>query len=94
MILVGEDEVLKIPEPNDVCDFLDTEKGYFNSCIVNQYGRFRYVFDDEETAKKVISNELLEMIYPYMNILNEEEQKEWENFIEEQTSKGSLFPDE
>ena len=71
------DETFEIPEPTT--NFLVDDE---YACMVNDYGRFRYVFDDEETAKKVVANELRMMIYPYKYILSEEEGEEWNNFLE------------
>lgn len=50
--------------------------------MVNNDGRFRYAFSDEETAKKVVSRELIMMIYPYGYLLTETEAEEWNSFIE------------
>ncbi len=50
--------------------------------IVNDYGRFRYIFDDLETATEVAYSELRQMIYPYTYILSEEECNEWNQFID------------
>ncbi|MBR1555212.1 MAG: hypothetical protein IJ644_07465 [Oscillospiraceae bacterium] len=79
------DRILKIPEPSDDCFPLLEEppEGEFSSDIVNQFGRFRYVFDDEETARKVVSSELFQILYPYLYVLSEEEAQEWNDFIKE-----------
>lgn len=67
------DEKFDIPEPSN------TPPGDGSAAYrVNSYGRFRYVFDDEETAKSVAVNELLMWIYSYTYILSEEELDEWE----------------
>lgn len=50
--------------------------------MVNNDGRFRYAFSDEETAKKVVSRELIMMIYPYGYLLSETEAEEWNSFVE------------
>lgn len=47
----------------------------------DDYGIFRYVFDDKKTAKKVIVNELLQMIYPFTLILTYEEKRYWNWFV-------------
>ena len=78
------DNIMTIPEPSDddgmlLNDDTDTE---FSPDIVNDFGRFRYVFDDEETAKAVISSELLARIYPYLFILSKEELEEWKYFVD------------
>ena len=73
------EETFKIPEPSN--EFLWDES---LACLVNEYGRFRYVFDDEKTAKKVAANDLLMLIYPYTYILNDEEKAEWRAFYESQ----------
>ena len=86
------DRMLKIPAPSNDDGILfreDVPEGEFHPDIVNDFGRFRYVFDDEETAKKVAANEFLHRIYPYMYILSEEEGKEWNQFIEEQEGSAS-----
>ena len=71
------DETFEIPEPSDDYDILEET----NANLVNDYGRFRYVFDDEETAKSVVCNELKQMIYPFTYILDKEESLEWNRFI-------------
>lgn len=76
-------EQLKIPEPSDRMSLSKPPEGEFPQEIVNSYGRFRYVFDDEETPKKVVSTELLHILYPYLYILTDEERKAWDKFIKE-----------
>jgi len=71
------DETFEIPEPSDDVDFFDDS----NAGIVNDYGRFRYVFDDEQTAKEVVSSELKQMVYPFFHILNKEEAVEWKRYV-------------
>ena len=71
------EEKFEIPEPDDKIPFHNEL-----ACLVNDYGRFRYAFSDEETAKKVASNELLHKIYPYGFILSESEAEEWNRFVE------------
>ena len=71
-------EKFEIPEPTDE---FDINNEY--SCMVNNYGRFRYVFNDEETAKKVANKQLLHMLYPYTYILSEGDYKEWIKFLGE-----------
>ena len=70
-------EKFVIPEPTAA--FVEHDDSL--SLLVNDYGRFRYVFDDEETAKSVVSHEMLRMIYPYLSILDEEEENEWSRFV-------------
>ena len=72
------EEKIVIPEPSD--DFRPFKKND-PATIVNNYGRFRYVFDDEETAKKVVCSELVHMIYPYTYILGDEEGEKWNEFL-------------
>lgn len=82
-------ERYKIPEPNDHPPLSrDKSAGEFSPSIVNEYGRFRYVFDDEETAKKVVSRELLHILYPYLYILSEEDRSAWNKFIDENPFDG------
>ena len=69
-------ETFEIPEPSDDCFDRSTKADK-----VNDYGRFRYVFDDQETAKKVACNELLQMIYPAMYILTYEEERYLKWFV-------------
>lgn len=71
-------EKIEIPEPKDTFNPFDDDD---DSCMVNSYGRFRYAFDDEDTAKKVACTELIQMLYPYTFILSDEEGKEWDEFI-------------
>lgn len=72
------EEMIQIPEPNnDFAPFTDDN----DNLIVNIYGRFRYAFDDEETAKSVACYELLHLIYPYSYILSEDEGREWNRFL-------------
>ena len=70
-------ETFEIPEPSDDYNPFDDT----NVNVVNNYGRFRYVFDDEDTAKKVVCNELLQMIYPATYILTYEEERYWNWFV-------------
>ncbi len=77
-----QDKPLTIPAPADNDRFEYDPETEFDPDIVNSFGRFRYVFDDEETAKAVISGELLRRIYPYLFILNEDERSQWKQFIE------------
>lgn len=72
------EKAAEIPEP-----WNKTECTGSKSYMVNDYGRFRYVFDDEETAKSVVAKELIMMIYPYTYLLSKEEQEEWERYMEE-----------
>jgi hypothetical protein len=78
-VLIKDDleEKFQIPEPGN---HMDWENPYAN--LVNNYGRFRYAFNDEETAKSVISHELLMMIYPYVYLLSDAEAEEWNQFVE------------
>lgn len=71
------DEKFEIPEPAREFRWDDRD-----SHRVNDYGRFRYVFDDVETAKCVVANEVLMILYPYTYLLNEEEGKEWNDFLD------------
>lgn len=73
------EKTFEIPEPSD--DYEPFDKG--NANLVNDFGRFRYVFDDEQTAKKVVCWELKQMVYPYISILDEEEVAEWKRFVSE-----------
>ena len=83
LYLKGLDEEIRIPEP---CDrFNPANAG--NAALVDNYGRYRHVFDDEETAKKVVCSELLFKIYPCTYILSAEEEEDWYDFL-------STFPDE
>lgn len=72
------EEPIVIPEPDEHTDIW----GESNALLVNTYGDFRYVFDDEDTAKKAVSNELLNMIYPCTYLLKDEED-EWIEFLRE-----------
>ena len=83
------EEKFKIPEPSDDSWSWSGSNIDNLSNLVNNYGRFRYVFDDEETAKSVVGHELIMLIYPYTYILSDEEEKEWKRFIEEQESGKS-----
>jgi hypothetical protein len=71
------EEKFQIPEPGK---HMDWENPYAN--LVNDYGRFRYAFSEEETAKSVVSNELVMMIYPYGYLLSDAEAEEWNHFVE------------
>lgn len=72
------EEKFEIPEPTDKFDYNNDL-----ACFVNEYGRFRYVFDDEETAKCVAKKDLKMMLYLYSHLLTEEEIDEWNNFVKE-----------
>ncbi len=72
------DERFEIPEPSD--DFNPFDEDNY-AAIVNDYGRFRYVFDDEQTAKEVVCAELQQMVYPYLYILDKEDEAEWKRFV-------------
>jgi hypothetical protein len=77
LVIDDLEEKFEIPEPDNHFDWEDT---YAN--MVNNYGRFRYAFSDEETAKSVVSHELLGMIYPYGYLLSDAEAEEWNQFID------------
>jgi len=74
------DEPITIPEPSDERVFFDDTS---NASLVNDYGRFRYVFDDESTARKVVGHELQMRIYPLQFVLSDEEEREWDSFTEQ-----------
>lgn len=74
------DEPFVIPEPSNE-EGVEFLLGESRATLVNDYGRFRYVFDDEETAKNVVKNELKMMLYPYLHILDEDDLEDWKNFI-------------
>lgn len=76
LVIDDLEEKFEIPEPNNEFRWDDGL-----ASLVNDYGRFRYVFDDEETAKSVAGNELLHWIYPYTYIMSDEEGAEWNKFI-------------
>ena len=65
-----------IPAPSD--DY-DCESNHIYS--VNDFGEFRYAFDDEEIAKQVVSADIKQRIYPYLHILSQEELDEWNEFV-------------
>ena len=85
LILRDLPEPFEIPEPSNKSNF------YSNAHYVSNYGRFRCVFDDEETAKGNIQNELIGLIYPAVFILNEEEEKEWKAFLEKIQKEQKVF---
>ena len=78
LVIDDLDEKIEIPEPNNDFDPFNDDK---DNLIVNIYGRFRYAFEDEETAKSVACYELLHLIYPHSYILSEEEGKAWNEFL-------------
>lgn len=71
------DEKIGIPEPSDDHNICTDEK----AALVNNYGRFRSVFDDEETAKSAAGRELIRMLYPFQYILSDEELEDWNSFL-------------
>ena len=73
--IISNDPII-VPEPTGNFTF-----GAFDGYI-NDYGRFRYAFDDEATAKSVACKELLQIIYPYTYILDPEELKEFNKYCE------------
>ena len=77
-------ETFEIPEPSDTHEFYLEDMENNLSLLVNDYGRYKCVFDDVETAKNVVSAELMAMIYPYTYLFSEDEIKEWNRFVEEQ----------
>lgn len=70
------DEKFEIPEPSEKFDIENDI-----SFLINNYGRFRYAFSDEETAKCAAAAQLIHMIYPFGYLLSEDEQKEWNLFV-------------
>ena len=78
LIIDNLEEKFEIPEPSKNTKWDDP---YAN--MVNNYGRFRYAFSDEETAKSVMAFQLVMMIYPFGYILSDNEQEEWESFVNE-----------
>ena len=71
-------ETFVIPEPTDDFHPFNQED---KAGLVNNYGRFRYVFDDEETPKKVAHAELLQMLYPRSFLFSVEDSYEWGEFV-------------
>lgn len=81
LVLGGNEEKIEIPTPTDNFNPFSDD----NSCLVNSEGHLFAIFDDEETAKKAACSFLLHLLYPYIHLLNEEELKEWNEFVK-------LFP--
>jgi hypothetical protein len=80
------DKILKIPQPNQSIDLYTSseeyyERGYFSPTIVNEYGNFKAVFSNIETAEKACYSYLRHIIYPYGYILSEEDQEEFNIFV-------------
>lgn len=47
-----------------------------NSMIVDNYGRYKYVFDDEHTAKRRVADELCNLVVPYVFFLDDSKRQE------------------
>ena len=71
---------LLIPEPNNNYT-MDVKDGYFSPDIVNNFGKFLAVFDDEAIAKESIYANMNMIIYFYLYFLNEKQLDEWNEFI-------------
>ena len=69
------DEPFQIPPPTKT-----TERNSLGN-MINDFGRFRFVFDDESTAKEAVRWELLQIISPYTYTLSDEDGKAWNEFL-------------
>lgn len=75
-----------LTEPLIVPDSCNTENVQTDSQIsssltVNNFGRFRYAFDDVETAKKVAVKEVEQLITPFLHCLTNEDYSDVKEFI-------------
>lgn len=74
-------EPLIVPKPCNT-DNLQTSSQISTALTVNNFGRFRYAFDDVETAKKVAVKEDEQMIMPLLHCLTKEDYSDVKEFIE------------
>ena len=84
----GFDMMYSVPDPTkdfSLLIFTDSkryyEQGYLPPSIINDYGRFKAVFIDMITAKKACLAYLRRIIYPYGYILSDEDQIEFNKFV-------------
>ena len=74
-------EPLIVPKPCNT-ENLQTSSQISTVLTVNIFGRFRYAFDDVETAKKVAVKEVEQMITPLLRCLTKEDYRDVKGFIE------------
>lgn len=74
-------EPLIVPKPCNT-ENLQTSSQISTALTVNNFGRFRYAFDDVETAKKVAVKEDEQMIMPLLHCLTKEDYSDVKEFIE------------
>lgn len=81
-------EPLIVPKPCNA-EVSQTSSQVSAALSVNNFGRFRYVFDDVETAQKVAIKEIEQMITPLYHCLLKVECDDVKNFIEKYNNKLS-----
>lgn len=74
-------EPLIVPKPCNA-EVSQTSSQVSAALSVNNFGRFRYVFDDVETAQKVAIKEIEQMITPLLRCLTKEDYRNVKGFIE------------
>ncbi|SJZ74917.1 hypothetical protein [Eubacterium coprostanoligenes] len=65
-------EPLIVPKPCNTGN-IQTDSQISAALTVNNFGRFRYAFDDVETAKKVAVKEVEQLITPLLHCLTNED---------------------
>lgn len=73
-------EPLIVPKPCNT-ENIQTDSQISATLTVNNFGRFRYAFDDVETAKKVAVKEVEQLITPLLHCLTNEDYRDVKEFI-------------
>lgn len=73
---------LDLPEPFEIPEPSNEYESNSIASIVNDFGCFKHIFDDEKTAKSFVSHALLVLIYPHTYLLNEDDAKKWNAFLD------------
>lgn len=73
-------EPLIVPKPCNTGN-IQTDSQISAALTVNNFGRFRYAFDDVETAKKVAVKEVEQLITPFLHCLTNEDYSDVKEFI-------------
>lgn len=73
-------EPLIVPKPCNTGN-IQTDSQNSAALTVNNFGRFRYAFDDVETAKKVAVKEVEQLITPFLHCLTNEDYSDVKEFI-------------
>ena len=77
----GLDKTWEIPVPSKAYDFNHS---------VYDYGKFRYVFEDVQTAESVAAKYILNIVYSFTHLLRGNELEEWVQFTTNNSETGDM----